>query len=109
MWGLLKVLSAIVGPTVLVLCLGYLWDEGYLGFYWDRYDSIYDPKLNVTRCIDDNGELSQALSPPCAVVNSRGMKARERWAKRCEESGRDSESCTAESYQWLYSTEPKPN
>ena len=34
--------------AVLVITPFYLWDEGYLGFYWERYGSTYDQKLGVS-------------------------------------------------------------
>lgn len=103
---LLKLLSVFVGLPIILFGIGYLWDEGYLGFYWDRYDSLYDPKLKVHRCIGDNGELSEDMEPPCLVLTLRGQRAQERRAKQCEEAGGDREGCSTESYSWLYSTQP---
>lgn len=105
--ALLKLLSVFVLPPVVVLGIGYLWDEGYLGFYWERYSSLYDPKLGVFRCLDENGELAQGIEPPCLVATSRGAKAQIRHAKQCEDDGGDSDSCSVRAYEWLLSRQPR--
>lgn len=105
--AVVKLLSVFVVPPMVVLGIGYLWDEGYLGFYWERYASIYDPKVGVFRCLDENGELAEGLQPPCFVATTRGLNAQHRHAKQCEEDGGDSDSCSARAYEWLLSRQPR--
>ena len=104
---LFKLASVLLGPLVVVLLGGYLWDEGYLGFYWERYKSTYDPKLGVSRCLDENGELADNLEPPCVVMTSRGRNAMDRRTRDCRSRSQKPEACAAEAYEWLLSTRPK--
>lgn len=103
---LFKLASVFLGPLLVVLIGGYLWDEGYVGFYWQRYDSLYDPKLNVVRCLDEHGELAN-FEPPCVVMTERGRKAMERYEVTCEESGGKHDECSRKAYEWLLSKQPK--
>lgn len=103
----LKILVALLGPLGLALLVGYLWDEGYLGFHWEVRDSIYDPKLGIYRCLDETGQLEDKLNPPCLVMTLRGLKAKERREKQCRKTGGEMEACSVESYEWLLSKQPR--
>ncbi len=92
--------------AVLVITPFYLWDEGYLGFYWERYGSTYDQKLGVSRCLDENGNLMDGLEPPCLVLTLRGRKAMERNQQACEENGGKHDDCRQEAWRWVISTRP---
>lgn len=104
---LFKLVSVLLGPLVVVLLVGYLWDEGYLGFYWEHYESIYDQKLGVYRCLDENGNIEDSLKPPCVVMTSRGRNAMERRVRECRSRSQKPEDCNAEAYEWLLSKRPK--
>lgn len=105
--GLAKVLFVLIGVPLIAVGVVYIYEEGYLGFYWERYESIYDPQLKTYRCIDENGELAETLEYPCLVVTQQGQKAQARLAKNCEIGGGEPEKCQKDSYDWLISTQPR--
>lgn len=105
--GLLKMISVIIGLPLLAWALAYFYDEGYLGFYWERYEAVYDPELKINRCIGENGELMEGLQSPCAALTMRGIKARERHFKECLARGGESDRCESVSEEWLDSYRPR--
>ena len=92
-------------PLAVIFGAAYVWDEGYLGSYWERYRSTYDPKLGVSRCLDENGNLMD-FEPPCLVMTLRGRKAMERHQKTCEENGGEHNDCRQEALRWVESSRP---
>ena len=105
--GLLILLVVIGLSMTLILGAAFVWDEvdGYLGSYWERYRSTYDPKLGVSRCLDENGNLMD-FEPPCLVMTLRGRKAMERHQKTCEENGGEHNDCRQEAFRWVESSRP---
>ena len=51
----------------------YVWDEGYLGWHWKRYNSVYDSKLGIYRCPDEKGELIKGMESACIAMTLRGQ------------------------------------
>lgn len=102
------VLAIVIVGVLLSLIVGgfYLFDEGYLGFYWNRLNSVYDPMVKKTRCIDDVGEL-MTLEEPCLILTLRGRKAMERFQQTCEKEGGDAEGCSQEAFRWVYAQQPR--
>jgi len=103
--GPLKILVIFFGIPIAVFMGAYLWDEGYLGSYWERYGSLYDPKLKVHRCLNEYGQLAEDLEPPCVMMTLRGRKAMERHKIAYVDSGGNPEVCAAQALQWLLSKE----
>jgi hypothetical protein len=101
-----RLLLAIVGPIVVILGASYIWDEGYLGSHWKRYGSMYDPKSEGFRCLDEHGELTRDIMPPCLVLTMRGQKAMARHQTACEKDGGNKEACHEGAFQWLVSKQP---
>jgi hypothetical protein len=104
--GLLKVLSVlVVFPAVLLV--GYLWDEfgDRWGPYWERLESIYDPKLKAMRCLDENRELID-MEPPCLVMTSRGHRTVNQWQNECERNGGNEEVCMRQAVERLTEYQP---
>lgn len=104
--GIWKLLFPIFFLPVGVLGASYLWDNGYLGSYWKRYNTLYDPRLHAVRCLDENGELTDEIVPPCFVMTLRGMKAMDRYKSNCMDNGGKQEDCTSKAYDWLISKRP---
>jgi hypothetical protein len=101
-----RLLLAVIGPVVVILGASYIWDEGYLGSYWKRYGSMYDPKSEGFRCLDERGELTGDILPPCLVLNVRGQKAMARHQTACEKDGGNTAACREGALQWLVSQQP---
>lgn len=106
--ALLTFVLMMGSPIALIVGAGYLYKEGYWGGgYWERRDSIYDPKLNQMRCLDENGDLSDDLEPPCIMLTGRGLKTFQRYKKSCEDSGLQVEWCRKEAWRRVSETRPK--
>ena len=75
---------------VCIAAVGWfsLWDTGYLGSYWERWDRGGDIK-----CFDAQGQVTTSSQQPCFVLTQRGINARERLTEACEAKGQDPEAC----------------
>ena len=65
-----------------------LWDDGYLGSYWERWDRDGD-----IMCFDIQGRKTRSSLAECYVLTHRGLKARERWADDCKSKGETDAVC----------------
>jgi hypothetical protein len=102
-WKKLRGVLTVLGVLSIIPLIVYLWDEGYLGSHWKRYDSTNDPKVKAFRCLDEKGDVMDDSEPPCFVLTVRGRKAMARHQKACEEKGGTQEACYEEAWTWLMS------
>jgi hypothetical protein len=65
-----------------------LWDDGYLGWHWERWDRNGD-----ILCFDIQGRKTRSSLGDCYVLSHRGLKARERWADDCKSKGETATVC----------------
>lgn len=102
------ILVGVPGSLIaFIIGAEYVYNEGYFGSYWEHRDSIYDPKLGQMRCLDDNGNLSEDLDPPCVLLTGRGLKTVKRYQKSCEATGILKEWCRKEAWNRVFATRPK--
>lgn len=65
-----------------------LWDAGYLGSYWERWERGGDIK-----CFDAQGRVTTSGQQTCFVLTQRGLQARERLTDECKAKGQDEDQC----------------
>jgi hypothetical protein len=65
-----------------------LWDAGYLGSYWERWERGGDIK-----CFDVHGRATTSSQQTCFVLTQRGLHARERLTEECKGKGQDEDQC----------------
>lgn len=93
-----------LGIAVVILIIIYA--TGGFDTYWERHKTVYDPKLNRSRCIDkDTGEIMD-IDPPCVVLTLDGQKAIKKRQEKCEKNGGNPEDCKKEAWDWIFSKIP---
>ena len=65
-----------------------MWDAGYLGSYWERWERGGDIK-----CYDAQGQVTTSGQQGCFVLTQRGLHARERLTEECKAKGQDENQC----------------
>ena len=83
----LFIFAIFVASIAGVLCFS-LWDDGYLGSYWERWTRDGD-----IMCFDIQGQKTRSSLGECYVLTHRGLKARERWADDCKSKGETATVC----------------
>ena len=78
-----------------------LWDAGYLGSYWERWD-----RGEGMKCFDAQGRVTVSGQQPCFVLTQRGLNARERMTEECKAKGQDEENCRELAVNQLASSLP---
>jgi hypothetical protein len=78
--------SILIPLTVMVIFI--LWEDGYLGSYWERWERKGDIK-----CYAKEGRVTSSSQDVCYVLTLRGIKARERLTEACKAKGKMAESC----------------
>ena len=98
-----EVFVMVVLVLVAIVGVGWfsLWDAGYLGSYWERWDRGGDIK-----CFDTQGHFTTSGKQTCFVLTQRGLNARERLTEECKEKGEDSETCLEQALKQLTSSLP---
>lgn len=89
-------IAALVVVAIVGVGWFSLWDAGYLGGYWERWERDGDIK-----CFDAQGQFTASGQQPCFVLTQRGLNARERLSETCIEGGEDSETCLERALQHL--------
>lgn len=92
---------------ILIFCAVVAFALGGFDSYWGKHDTIYDNKLNKTRCVDrETGEIID-MDPPCVYITEAGQKAVRQKISSCVKKGRSQDECTEIAYDWLYTKLPK--
>src|SRR5215212_2400462 len=84
---LLMVILSLLVPLTVMVAFNF-WEEGYLGSYWERWESKGDIK-----CYDQQGRVTSSNQENCYVLTLRGIKARERLTEACKANGESAEKC----------------
>lgn len=97
-----RIYFALINICIVLSIVGCPFEESY----WERYKSVYDPKLKQMRCVDETGNIMD-MEPPCYVLTLAGRQAVTKKEKDCIEAGGQPEKCKNEAWNWLYSKRPK--
>ena len=79
-----------------------LWDAGYLGSYWERWQGAAGIK-----CFDAEGRVTASGQETCFVLTQRGLNARERLTEDCKMEGQDEDKCRDLAVKQLTSSLPR--
>ena len=52
--------------------------------YWETHKSVWDPKLNQNRCVDESGQIMD-MEPPCLSLTVAGRHAVQKKEKNWRE------------------------
>ncbi len=105
---ILKILGLMIATVLSVHAVIYVADQGYLADYWEDRESLWDPRLKIFRCLDDQGQIDKAdRQPPCSVITLAGQKLAERHMAKCLKAGGEAQRCTHEAWIFVYAMRPE--
>jgi hypothetical protein len=105
---LFKLLALVLGTTISLWLTIYLYEQGFLTDYWEPRASLWDPRLKIYRCLDENGQIDKAdRQSPCSVMTLAGQRFGERRIAKCMAAGGNEQQCTEEAWRWVYSMRPE--